>query len=239
MMSGTRGDVVRNVALALLILLSAPFFAGCSDDDAVTNPPPVPNPKILERKDDVLHNLQLAYNQRNPGEVERILDENFVFHFSPNDVQQGLVANSSWGKDEEMNATTNLLRAPGASAQIPVGLHASSPIESATWGMIKEIFYNRAAASADALSLEMSYPEGDEAWQPVVPSGSGSHSPLYQKTVEYFLQVKVGDITYTQNRAVRARFVVVPVNVDGKDIWKLIWWHDDVPPPDNPESPDR
>jgi hypothetical protein len=58
-------------------------------------------------KDDVLWNLELAYNERNIQQFERLLDDEFIFLFSEVDYNEGRVP-ISWERPGEIDATTNL-----------------------------------------------------------------------------------------------------------------------------------
>lgn len=62
----------------------------------------------LTEKDDVLYNLMLAYNQRNLVEFDRVIDANFVFHFSQEDIDNGNVVFEQWDRVSEIRATSNM-----------------------------------------------------------------------------------------------------------------------------------
>jgi hypothetical protein len=91
------------IAVGLLI-------AGCGGDDPHYRPtgPGVEPPWVPEVKDDVLYVLELAYNERNFAEFEKLLDENFVFVFSEDDFNRGAVPFPSWERTDEIAASQKI-----------------------------------------------------------------------------------------------------------------------------------
>jgi hypothetical protein len=223
--------MIRWILLSTLICTAS--LTGCSESDTfmldIPDIPPPSNFKSLEQKDDILNNLLFAYNERDYQEVERLLDDNFVFYFSPNDVRNGIVAHSSWTSSEEMNATTNLFDAEDAALRWSDRTSSKDP---STWGLIKEIFYDTdgSTVKADKIYLELTYEEGIEAWDPITPPDPESYPDevWYEKRVEYWLAVEIAHVTYTQDKTVLALFTIRPVKADGKDIWQIVAWHDDI-----------
>ena len=61
----------------------------------------------LSQKDDVLHNLELAHNDRNILQYDRLLDGAFVFYLADGDVNAGLP--QYWDRGVDLAATGNLL----------------------------------------------------------------------------------------------------------------------------------
>ena len=80
---------------------------------------------------------------------------------------------------------------------------------------------------ADYIDLTMTFTEGDDEWQPVVPS-THQDETWYEKPVEYRLTVTVGLTTYTQNKPIYAMFTVRPVNSSGHEIWQIVTWRDEI-----------
>ena len=225
---------MRNSVEFVLLLICTAALSSCSDDNGrvAALPGQTSEYKSLEQKDDILHNLEIAYNMRNYAEVERMLDGGFVFYFSADDVVNGNVSNSSWRRTEELKATSNMLQLPGGASQQSPSRRRSGTEES-TWGGLKELFYFETESNVpavDQIFLDLNYEEGDDHWKLIEAPGAARSSgePWYEKTLEYFLEVRAGQTTYSQNKTVLARFTVRPVRVDGKDIWQIIEWHDDV-----------
>lgn len=80
----------------------------CGDDDSVIpKGPPVPAFKNLVEKGDVLTNFELAYNQRRIDKYDQVLDANFTFFLSPEDVGGGLP--SQWDRTMEVLVNMRLL----------------------------------------------------------------------------------------------------------------------------------
>lgn len=87
---------VTTIALAALV-----FAVSCGGDDPQA--PVVPGPVVPPDPatgSAVLVNLELACNQRNVSEYERILDSGFMFYFAPSDV--GGSVPSEWGRTDEV-----------------------------------------------------------------------------------------------------------------------------------------
>lgn len=61
----------------------------------------------LTDKEDVFWVLENAYNNRNFGEVTRLLDNNFTFFFSPADISNGYTP-FQWDRAAELSATSHL-----------------------------------------------------------------------------------------------------------------------------------
>jgi hypothetical protein len=93
------------------LLVAGLLIAGCKDDPRYRPTGPVdeaPQFENLQDKDDVLYNLALAYNKRNTAEFEKLLDENFVFVFSQDDFNHGIVDVQQWGREAELEASRNI-----------------------------------------------------------------------------------------------------------------------------------
>jgi len=75
----------------------------CGDDD-----PLKPNSPYLDlsQKWHVLENIERAYNNRNIGAYDQLLDENFTFFLSPGDV--GGEVPDQWGRQEELTVNTRI-----------------------------------------------------------------------------------------------------------------------------------
>ena len=196
---------MRRAFCILLIGAMLPMFGSCifapKEKPAEPGTGQGPSYKPLDTKDNLFHNLELAYNQRNFEEFTKLLDSSgvFQFFFSPNDVRDGIVKNSQWGVGQELDATQALLN----PAPPPGQPRASSVV------------------------LELTFSEGDDEWQPFVPS-THPNETWYDKSVSYFLEVKVNETTYTQNKAVIAVFTVRFTEVNGDSLWQIVTWRDDL-----------
>jgi hypothetical protein len=91
------------VLLALIVSCDA-------DKSKPTDPGPAPELFAnLQNRDDVLHNLEVAYNERRPDEYGKLLDDDFVFIFSEVDFNNGEVEFSQWDRVAEMSANEKIL----------------------------------------------------------------------------------------------------------------------------------
>lgn len=98
---------MKRISIILLCVFVTVFVVACSDDEDVFTPKPDSPFKNLTARDDVLHNLELAYNQRNIIQFNRLLDHEFIFYFSQAAHGSGSIPNS-WGRLEEISVTTNM-----------------------------------------------------------------------------------------------------------------------------------
>jgi hypothetical protein len=183
------------VALILLVSLS------CSDD---TEDPvgPEPSPyKALTQKDHVLLNLELACKSRNLMEFDKLLDEDFVFHFSQADFKDGNVRVEEWDRASELASATN---------------------------MFDEDYSRPGVDPISQIGLTLTYVEGDAAWDPVTPDDQVTYpgETWYEKTVRYDLICTSGPIDYT-GLNIQASFIVRQSAVGGKNVWRIISWRDD------------
>jgi hypothetical protein len=94
--------------IIITICIIAALAAWSCDPDKTTPSAPVV-PSRNPTQDDVLHNLEAAYNDRNFTEFEKLLDENFEFYFSRADFNSGAVPFESWGRLDELNTNQRLL----------------------------------------------------------------------------------------------------------------------------------
>jgi hypothetical protein len=192
-------------ALAVLTIGVLPLFGSCifdAEKAVVDDGGGGVEYRPLDKRDNVLHNLELAYNQRNFEEYQKLFDNSgvFLFFFSPTDVSQGFVQNSSWDIGRELEATARLFDRTPSSGDL----------------------------LASKITLELTYTkdtEGQDNWQPFEPPAYPGET-WYQKSVEYRLDVKVDDNTYTQNEAIFAMFTVR--QKPGASIWQIVEWKDDI-----------
>jgi hypothetical protein len=98
------------VIIAGCLVMAGPLLFGCGEDDPVTPPPQKSSPyKNLQNKDDILFNLELAYNKRDFEQFEMLLDSNFVFVLSERDYNAGEVDVPQWDRVRELNANQKIL----------------------------------------------------------------------------------------------------------------------------------
>lgn len=83
----------------LLAVLLIAVGTACGESPGVIRPTQ-PEYKPLTNRSDVLNNLQLAYNDRNIIQYEKILDNGFMFLPSDGDVRAGLPV--QWDRTEEI-----------------------------------------------------------------------------------------------------------------------------------------
>jgi hypothetical protein len=85
--------------------------------------------KDLQNKDDVLYNLELAYNERDTDEFEKLLDVGFAFVFSRDDYRGGQTP-QHWGDASEIDANRKILdpNLAGDRRVISVDLSLDPPV---------------------------------------------------------------------------------------------------------------
>jgi hypothetical protein len=197
--------MMRN-ALLLILLILAVGLTGCSDEGPAKPPPIAPSAyKPLDRRDNLLYNLEQAYNQRNFEEFSKLLERTpgvFIFYFGQADIDMGNAAVPRWDVAVELSATQGLMdRSP------PPG----QPV-------------------ADDIVLELDYTEDEDNWESFVPT-SFPQETWCRKIIGYRLTIRIGPTTHTQNKATYAEFTARFTEVQGDSIWQLVTWRDDVPAP--------
>lgn len=99
--------MARRCLILVLCAIIAMVTWSC-DAEKVTPPHPEEIIQRPQEKDDVLHNLEAAYNERNTVEYEKLLDGNFVFVFSLAEYRAGEVPRL-WGEASEIDANRKLM----------------------------------------------------------------------------------------------------------------------------------
>lgn len=170
------------------------------------NPPPDKPPsqyKCLEvtcPRDNVLINLKSAYNDRNISRYDELLDDDFIFYFSAEDVLNGTV--SYWSRAAEINANKN---------------------------MFDPNYSNPTQEPVQDIDLGLTYPQGDDQWTQITPEDQVKYAgeTWYQKIVVYNLTVQLpGDFQYVGLNK-QAAFVLRVATKDSQQTWKIIVWRDD------------
>jgi hypothetical protein len=102
----------RSILIFLSLVVVAGLTSSCILDPKETKEDGGKRPQVvykdLTQKDDVLHNLELAYNERDMKEYERLLDDAFIFIFSPEDFSKGDTP-QQWDRDAEVGSNTKIL----------------------------------------------------------------------------------------------------------------------------------
>ena len=200
---GTGQGSIQRVILIIVLLLALPIWS-CSDDDDPVKPKEEAY-KCLEAacpRDNVLFNLQSAYNDRNISRYDELLDAGFIFYFSAADVQGGVVNAEYWSRAAEINACKNIFD-PNYSNP------TQEPVQD--------------------IDLLLVYPAGDDQWAPITPEDQVKYpgETWYQKIVTYNITVQLpGDFQY-QGMNKQAQFTVRAATVESKQVWQIVVWRDD------------
>jgi len=107
-----RIDIMRRAFSILIIGLLVPVFGSCifapkekPPEPGVTGPGAYLPINDFDAPDNMLHNLELSYNQRNYEEFRKLLDNtgDFTFFLGPDDIKPGEA--DQWGVGEELDKT--------------------------------------------------------------------------------------------------------------------------------------
>ncbi|MCZ6765810.1 MAG: hypothetical protein O7D32_02645 [bacterium] len=229
--------------LPLFSLIPLLILASCSPVDPDQRPAshnaeriaetsPLSTFEDLTDRDDVLFNLELAYNERNLNEFYRLLDADFVFHFGTADVSQGNVPVSEWPRPDEVESAMAIFY----KLEVPTGIRPSTGIteptglavvEQATWGALKASFHGGILICAENINVSLAYPPGDFTWTsfPAPPPFTGE--TWYEKTVTYELMIDADGTIYVSGSR-NAFFVIRLVDFYGVSIYRLVDWRDDL-----------
>jgi hypothetical protein len=204
---GTGQSSIQRI-IPLIALLAVVPIGSCSDDNMLPPGPTTYRPSYKKLsadgpRDNVLYNLQLAYNDRNISRYDELLDDNFVFFFSEEDVLNGCP--SYWSRAAEINANKNMFDP-----------NYSNPVQY----------------PVQDLDLMLTYPEGDDQWTPIEPEDQVTYpgETWYQKIVTYSIVVQLtGDFQYVGLNK-QAAFVLRAATTDSKQYWRIVVWRDDTGP---------
>lgn len=220
---------MKSLRVALIIGCGVALLGACSDDS--TGPVVSDDPRTLTRKDHAIELLQRAYDGMVFEDVEKLLHADFVFHFSPADVDEGNVSVTDWSRTEELDATGKLFEQGPAASSPRLALSAA---ENASWGFIKHIFREREATDPPTASieLEITHDAGDENWTQVdhhgrsfVP-GAVAHESNWTKDITYTITVRAGETVYTTETPRRARLTI---RIGLATTYRLVEWRDGLP----------
>jgi len=225
-------------ALAPLVIIAFFTMASCAQDKPTDPAKNQPEQEItssplfedLTDKDDVLVNLQLAYDLQNKEQFAGLVDQYLLMAFSERDVVTGDVPIEQWDRAAELTVLPNLFGGSTVTG-IPTVRHANGPelttaaLEERTWGYIKYYFLSNPGDTVSAMSLTLSYTAGDAYWNPFTDPGSGE--TWYEKRAEYVLTVETSYGEQFQTTAGEATFTVR--EIPGMGIYRLVRWSDDLP----------
>ena len=122
----------RPIITAICIFAALAAWS-CDSDKTTPSAPVVPDPFPSLTQDDVLHNLELACNERNFAEFEKLLDENFVFYFSRDDFNLGVVPFETWGRLDEVNTNRRLFDATNPDPNRVISIFLELDFISGDW----------------------------------------------------------------------------------------------------------
>ena len=191
--------LAAGVVLASLLLS---VFSCLDPDEKKPNPPPPAPPPIyqdLTQKDHVLNNLWLAYNKRNYTRYAELLDDpHFTYFFSDEDFASGKTP-EQWGRAADLDSHQKMF-------------NPNTPVHKVL-----------------SIKLKLEYPA---EWIATTPDqGQFPGETWYYKSVSYDLTVVVEaqpeNITYLAQN-LKALFTVRQIEKDGKMIWQIVEWRDDV-----------
>ena len=214
------------LALAILCL-------SCSADEVTIAPADTtPQYRSLAKRDNLLFNLELAYNSRNINKFSELLDDNFIFYFGAMDIREGNVDQPQWDRDSENEATRNLFLGPTPLAVDDGSIvGAASFTEESTWGRLKALYQSPVnVPPADRIAIDIRYPNGEDVWQEITPADPEKYpgETWYEKTVDYNLTVVIGaiDLTLTNSNPRQTSFVVRWD--EEKKAYQIVLWRDDI-----------
>jgi hypothetical protein len=192
---------LRFLSLLAVLLVVMPLWSCNGDEDNPAKPKsPYKSLAADQPRDNGLFNLQYSCNERNIEHYEELLDQGFVFHFSPEDVLNGYP--SDWSRAAEINANTNMFDP-----------NYSNPIQE----------------PAQDIDLSLVYPEGDDEWTPIEPEDQVTYpgETWYQKIVTYNLVVQLpGNFQYVGLNK-QAAFVLRAATAVSGQVWRIVVWRDD------------
>lgn len=196
--------MLKRALLLVFLIAMVATAASCifNPEKPVIPPPPVDNQKFedLTEKWHVLNNMELAYRKRKIERYSELLDNGFTFFLSAGDVGGGLP--TSWDRETEVTANTNLINTEQPPAPIPRCKSIQMDIQ---WEDDKG---NPALAW-----IEITPPNSTETW--------------YTTTVFYDFQFDVEpDMTYINNPGAKAQFTVRNAGTEEAPKWLLVEFRD-------------
>ncbi len=194
----------RIVALTLVGLFVLGLNSCILDPDKKppdTDPTPPYKDLALER-DNVLFNLQKAYNERNFERYNELLDADFTFFFSNTDYDLGKVQYLQWGRALELGSARN---------------------------MFDPTFSKPPLEPVSDIDCQLTYAPGEDKWVQVTPPDpvKWPDETWWEKIVTYTLTVRSGTTDFVGNN-IQASFTVRwATDQTGKKYWRVVMWRDD------------
>jgi hypothetical protein len=184
-----------------IMVVAAMLFAGCILDPKETPEPPKKVDTIwpdLTEKDDVFAYIEKVYEERAYNRYDLLLDPEFNFRFGDDDYNSGNT-DRDWRKPAELNSANKLLN------------NWAHPQYGAIVQIDLEVF------SLGQIWTEI--PKND-------PPFTGE--TWYQKSFNYRLETTTSNGTSLRGFDITAFFIIRQSEVDGKNIWRIVQWNDDV-----------
>jgi hypothetical protein len=183
----------------ILTLGSIVFAVACGDDPTE---PPQPDQGLrwmeLTTRAAVLNNIEYAYNKRNIGAMNELVDESFTFFFAPGDVGGSIP--ERWFRSNELDATSRLFSSH---------LQPDPPVDPVCRTILVDIAFN-----------------DETEWLPVSPEDFPGET-WYTATVFYTFTFEVEpDVTYLPQNGARSQFTVRDVADGSAEEWRLVEWRD-------------
>ncbi len=191
----------RSWLLCGLVVIA--LFASCIFDPKEEDKDPPPSENIvrqnLTQRWHVLNNIEFAYANRSSGATvyDELLDENFVFYFSPGDV--GGEIPEQWARPDEVSATTGLFLSNQGTPSGPV---------------------------CRRINLDLQYNRDTMTWVEVIPEDFPDEK-WYVTTVFYTFTFEMEpSTTFIATPGAKAQFTVRDVDPSDKELWKLVEFRD-------------
>lgn len=177
---------------AMLLVTSSCLFDPEEAPPQKEKPRTVVQLKDLTQRENVLNNIEYAYDNRRTDVYDQLLDQQFTFFFSPGDVGGGLP--EQWGRSDELT-TVNYLFISNTQP-VPAG-----PVCKST--------------SMD-LNLE------NITWLEIIPEDYPTEVWSQATINYEFLFKMEGDLDYQSSIGAKAQFTVRNVGTDAAPHWQLV-----------------
>jgi hypothetical protein len=146
----------------------------------------------------VLSALEKAYNERDPGPIDEMLDDRFTFFFAPGDV--GGSVPEQWWRADEFAVTERFLNSNNQD---------DPPADPVATSIDVDVVFNNNLQWVEVIPEE--FP--NETW--------------YTATVFYnFVMEFEPDITYLSANEAKSQFTVRSITVGNRTEWRLVEWRD-------------
>jgi len=193
-------SILNICALVFITGLVTSCILDPKEEPKKTPDKPVQIYQDLTQKDHVLNNLELSYNEQNYQRYAELLDDpHFTYFFSEADYHENKTP-EQWGRADDLDSHQKMF-------------NPNTPIHKVL-----------------SIKLSLEYPA--EQWIATTPDqGQFPGETWYYKSVSYDLTVVVEaqpeNITYLAQN-LKALFTIRQIEKDGKMIWQIVEWRDDV-----------